>query len=117
VRRGGGQAGIKFVNYGLGPAIITRSLVSLDGRDLGAWNRASANNLREELPVRPSALTFHDGQAVPPGFDEFLLCLEGYDREEHAWFEQLIRQWVRLEIHYESLYGGDGFKVCLNADR
>lgn len=105
VRQPDHLTGIWLFNYGLGPAIITGSAVSVDGQALGSWHEDDINELRNSLPVRPSAVTFRDGQAVPPGYQAALLALRNYDREQHGWFWQLLRQRITLEIRYESLYG------------
>jgi hypothetical protein len=38
-----------------------------------------------------------------------LLSVDPYDRSEHREFRQLIEGRLRLEIRYESIYGGEGF--------
>jgi hypothetical protein len=111
----GGFTGISLVNYGLGPAIITRTVLTLDGVILGSWDEPTVNALRETLESRPHALTFHRQQAIPAGFDAGLLYLNEYDQNEHAWFSELIRHRISLVIYYESLHGGEGFKVTLNS--
>jgi hypothetical protein len=51
-------------------------------------------------------------------FDRFLLSVEPYDREQHQEFYELIRYQLRVEIWYDSLYGGEQFRaVYLNVPR
>ncbi|HLK02542.1 MAG TPA: hypothetical protein VKU39_21900 [Streptosporangiaceae bacterium] len=72
----GGKAGLQLINAGLGPAVITRTDLTLDGQSLGEYSEESVNGLRGKLSVRPAAVTFR-----------------------------------KLEIRYESLYGGEDYKT------
>ncbi|MQY04996.1 hypothetical protein [Actinomadura macrotermitis] len=110
----GGPAGIVLVNRGMGPAIITRIELVLDGRPFGDWDRPSLDRLRSTLPVRPEAATFRPGRAIPAGYETFLLKLQDWDRAEHAWFSELIDNRLQLQIGYESLYGSEGFTTVLH---
>ncbi|GLF94756.1 hypothetical protein [Streptomyces yaizuensis] len=42
---------------------------------------------------------------------EFLLSLPHYDAHVHASVERLLRHRLSVTIDYESLYGGEGFRV------
>jgi hypothetical protein len=44
-------------------------------------------------------------------YQQFLLSVDPYDPSEHGEFRDLIRTRLRLEIRYESIYGGEGFTV------
>jgi hypothetical protein len=44
-------------------------------------------------------------------YDQFLLSVESFDRTEHAEFADLLRHRLGMEVHYESLYGGEGYKT------
>jgi hypothetical protein len=110
----GGETGIVLANRGLGPAIITRTALGLDGALLGEWDEEHVNQVRDTLPVRPRTRAFNGPKAIPAGTEVFLFALDRYDRQEHAWFNELIRQRLHLEIRYESLYGGEDFAVALN---
>jgi hypothetical protein len=66
--------------------------------------------LRSKLPVRPAAVTFRR-TILAANYDQFLLSVSPYDRSEHAEFADLLRYRLGLEIHYESLYGGEGYKA------
>ncbi|TDC97494.1 hypothetical protein [Actinomadura sp. 7K507] len=116
-RRHGGKTGVQLINQGLGPAIITRTILKLDGQVLGGWDEPTVDRMRESLPTRPRAMTIRPPRAIPTGFDSFLLSLDDFDREQHAWFADLIKQRIQIEIHYESLYGGEDFKAALHVDR
>ncbi|WP_084000922.1 hypothetical protein [Actinomadura kijaniata] len=112
VYRNDSQAGIKIVNRGLGPAIITNTALTLDGDPVGAWEIANLRDLRNSLPARPRIMTFEGPRALPTGFEGPLFALTDFDRHEHNWFWELIHR-MDLEIYYESLYGGENFKIKL----
>ena len=44
-------------------------------------------------------------------YQQFLLFVDPYDPSEHHEFRQLIERQLRLEIQYESIYGGEGFML------
>ena len=106
----GRKAGLQLINAGLGPAVITSTVLTLDGESLGEFSEASVNVLRGKLSIRPAAVTFRK-TILATGYDQFLLSIESFDRNEHAEFSDLLRHRLGLEIHYDSLYGGEGFKT------
>lgn len=48
----GATAGLRLSNSSLGPARITSSLLTLNGKPLGAFNRTHVDDLRDGLDVR-----------------------------------------------------------------
>ncbi|MFB4313108.1 hypothetical protein [Actinomadura sp. 21ATH] len=112
-RQRGGITGIRLVNCGLGPAVITGSVLKLDGRLLGSWDERTVNGFREDLVPRPGVATFTEGFALPVGYDEYILSLDDFDPNANADFWKLIRHRIDLEIHYESLYSGERYKAIL----
>jgi hypothetical protein len=106
----GRSAGLQLINAGLGPAAITRTVLTLDGRPLGEFSEASVNVLRSKLSVRPAAVTFRR-TILAADYDQFLLSVKSFDRTGHAEFADLLRHRLGMEIHYESLYGGEGYKA------
>ncbi|GAA1872108.1 hypothetical protein [Actinomadura bangladeshensis] len=112
-RKQGGRTGVVLVNCGLGSAIISRSVVTLDGDAIGEWNEAVVNGFREGLDPVPGASTFTTGYALPAGDERYLLELNDFDVSLHGDFWNLIRRRLGLEIFYESLYGGEEFSVAL----
>jgi hypothetical protein len=106
----GRTAGLQLINVGLGPAVITRTALTLDDEPLGEFGEASVNVLRSKLLVRPAAVTFRR-TILAADYDQFLLSVESFDRTGHAEFADLLRHRLGLEIHYESLYGGEGYKT------
>jgi hypothetical protein len=106
-----GHAGMRLRNVGLGPAIVTATSVTLDGKPIGLWDEVSVNELRRSLPCRPWALTFHAGWALAAGYNELLMSLDNYERSRDEWFWELLRRRLVVEVRYESLYGGEQFST------
>jgi hypothetical protein len=106
-----GVTGIVLRNQGVGPAVITATSLYLDGQYLGHWEEPVVNPFRDSLTTRPHARTFYVGKVVPPGYEQFILQLPHYERDEDLWFWDLIRRRLRIEITYDSLYGGEGHRV------
>jgi hypothetical protein len=103
----GRTAGIQLVNAGLGPAVITDSVLRLRGERLGPWNEATVNQVREMLsPLWPSAVTFSSGSILATDYDRYLLYVEDYDPDHHAALIDLIRCRLGVEFSYRSIYGG-----------
>ena len=109
----GHTAGLQLINAGLGPAVITGTVLTLDGQPLGEFGETSVNVLRGKLSVRPAAVTFRR-TILAADYDQFLLSIDPFDRAEHAEFADLLRHRLGLEIHYESLYGGEGYQAGRN---
>ncbi|AJP02931.1 hypothetical protein TU94_17060 [Streptomyces cyaneogriseus subsp. noncyanogenus] len=107
----GTEAGLSIVNAGLGPAVVTRSVVRLDGEVLGEWNYHTQQLLLSSLPARPKAHSMRSGSFMLPGRSTWLLSLDEYSEDEHDWFWDLITRRLVIEIFYESLYGGENFSV------
>ncbi|MCX5557105.1 hypothetical protein [Streptomyces sp. NBC_00038] len=106
------KAGLQVINAGLGPAIVTNSVVRLDGEDIGHWNHHAHDRVSERLPVWPKVYSLRPGAVVLAGQSAFLLHLDEFSEDEHDWFWELITQRLVIEIHYESLYGGEDFKAA-----
>jgi hypothetical protein len=107
----GRRAGLQLINAGLGPAAITRTVLTLDGEPLGEFSEVNVNTLRSKLLVRPAAVTFRK-TILATDYDQFLLSVESFDQAEHAEFADLLRHRLGLEIHYESLYGGEDYTTA-----
>ncbi|WP_229909698.1 hypothetical protein [Streptomyces flavofungini] len=113
----GRRAGILLTNVGLGPAVIVRTTVTVDGELIGSWDKATADNVRDRLPARPSAVTFSADEVIAISYEQFLLSVASYDPQADAGFEELANRRLTLEIRYESLYGGENFQVVLHTHR
>jgi len=108
----GATAGLILRNSGLGPAAVTTSSLSFKGVLLGEFNESNVNQVRDALKsARPSAVTLGGKPFVHTGYEGFLLSVESYDRSQHREFYELIRQHLRVEIQYDSIYGGERFKA------
>ncbi|GAA2721641.1 hypothetical protein GCM10010439_12300 [Actinocorallia aurantiaca] len=85
----------------------------MDGVLLGAWDESTVNTFREQLRPVPGARTFLPGHILAAGYNELILYLDNFDIEQNMDFWILIRHRLDLEIHYESLYGGEKFVAIL----
>jgi hypothetical protein len=111
--RQGQVAGLQLTNAGLGPAAITKTVLTLDGESLGEFSEVSVNELRSRLSIRPAAVTFRK-TILATDYDQFLLSVDPFDPTEHAEFADLVKHRLGMEIHYESLYGGEDYKTERN---
>ncbi|MFI8486407.1 hypothetical protein [Streptomyces rubrogriseus] len=109
------RVGLKIVNAGLGPAVVTRSAALLDGEVAGEWNREVKPALFAP-GLWPKTYSLRAGSVVLAGQETFLVLLEsdgtdanGSDRLGEFW--ALIDRRLVIEVEYESLYGGEGFSV------
>ncbi|MET9958617.1 hypothetical protein ABZ128_05925 [Streptomyces sp. NPDC006326] len=109
----GGRAGIRLINSGLGPAVIVGSTLAVDDEVIGVWNALGVDRVRERLPVRPSAVTFNQGEVIATDYEQYLLGVADFDPQRHAEVEELINRRLTLTIRYESLYGGEGYTAVL----
>lgn len=107
----GATAGLRLSNSGLGPARITNSRLIFDGNLLGEFSRTDVDYLRSRLDVRPHATTLGRQPFLDTDYQQFLLSVDPYDPSQHREFRELIEGRLRLEIQYESIYGGEGFTV------
>ncbi|MFF5492328.1 hypothetical protein [Streptomyces aquilus] len=108
---GGTEAGLYIVNGGLGTAVVTRSVVRLDGEVLGEWNYQTYLLLSDSLPVSPKAYSLRSGALMLAGQSNWLLTLEEFIDGQHDWFWDLITRRLVIEIFYDSVYGGENFSV------
>jgi hypothetical protein len=104
--RAGSTAGLQLSNVGLGPALVTKSTVWLDGTLIGPFNHDASEILRGPKRPRPNASTFTAGAIFPTGYRNYLLSVEDYDFafDRHSEFTALIADRLTLEIDYTSLY-------------
>ena len=107
----GSTAGLCLTNSGLGQARIISSQLTFDGHQFGEFNKPHVDDFRRHLSVRPHAATLGGQPFLDTDYQQFLLSIDPYDPSEHHEFRQVIESQLRLEIQYESIYGGEGFKV------
>lgn len=109
----GTRTGIQLVNAGLGPAIVTRSVVQVDGEVIGEWDLRTYRQLTRGRSVHPKVSTLQPGVPVLSGQVVHLLFLDDFDQRDHAWFWALVSERLMVEIFYESMYGGENFRAVL----
>ncbi|WP_327315286.1 hypothetical protein [Streptomyces sp. NBC_01235] len=105
-----GMAGFQVVNAGLGPAVVTDSVVRWDGVVVGAWNR-DVKDLVFEPVDWPQTYSLRRGSAVLVGQTTFLVRFDSDDPERLRRFYDRIKTRLVITLHYESVYGGEGFVV------
>lgn len=115
--RRGATSGLRLVNAGLGPAVLIGTVLTVDGKPIGAFDETNVNKVRDTLAVRPSATTFSGREFLAKDYDRYLLSVDSYDPDRHREFTDLLRDRLSLEIHYESLYGGQRFTAVWAPDR
>ena len=80
----------------------------------GPFNESNVNKFRSYLKahdpqsVRPNATTLGGQLVLDTDYQQFLLRIGPCDPSELAKFRQVI-EGLKLEIWYESIYGGEGF--------
>jgi len=115
--RVGDTAGLLLSNFGLGPAKITNTELTLDGDRIGDFSRPYVDKLRSRLSVRPHATTLGGHPFLDTDYEQFLLSVDSYDPSQHREFRELIEGHLKIEIQYESIYGGKRFTVVYPRDR
>jgi hypothetical protein len=115
--RVGATAGLRLSNFGLGPAKITNTKLTLDGEQIGDFSKPKVDQLRDALAVRPHATTLGEHPFLDKDYEQFLLSVDSYDPTQHREFYELIEGRLKIEIQYESIYGGKRFTVMYPPDR
>jgi hypothetical protein len=105
----GATSGLGLINSGLGPAKITDSKLTIDGVELGEFSRSIVDKLRDPLPFPVAANTFDGQPFLETDYEQFLLSVDCYDTVQHSGFYELIESRLRVEIQYDSIYGGERF--------
>jgi hypothetical protein len=114
-------SGLLLINSGLGPARIIKSRLTYDGVQFGEFNESNVGEFRRYLKehdrsVRPHATTLGGQQVLGTDYRQFLLGIDPCDQSELDKFKQVINE-LKLEIWYESIYGGEGFKIVRHPRR
>ena len=110
----GATSGVGLRNSGLGPAKITASKLILDGVELGDLSRSTIDKLLGSLSFPVATTTLGSQTFLETGFEEFLLSVDSYDEAQHREFYELIESRLRIEIQYDSIYGGEKFRATYN---
>ena len=94
--------GLRLTNVGLGPAAITKTILTFDGNQLGEFSESNVNVVREAmskfLSRRASAKTLGSGgiRFLSKDYDEYILSVEPYDSKDHEAFYDLVRRRIQL---------------------
>ena len=91
----GATAGLDLCNTGLGPAAVTNTSLSFDGKRLGEFDESNVNTVRAARSVRPSAVTLGGQPLSEYKHNRFLLSIESYDPDQNHEFHELIRHRLR----------------------
>jgi hypothetical protein len=106
-------SGLLLINSGLGPARIIKSQLTYDGVQFGEFDESNVGEFRRYLKeydrsVRPHATTLGGQPVLDTNYRQFLLGIDPCDESERNKFKQVIKG-LKLQIWYESIYGGKGF--------
>ncbi|MFJ5087429.1 hypothetical protein [Streptomyces sp. NPDC088674] len=107
------HAGIRLSNAGLGPAVITRCEVRIDGEDFGGWSRRAGARVSELSGRGPLLYSLHPGTVLLAGERVFPSRLVPFDREADAEYWRIVDERLEMVVHYESVYGGEGLTAHL----
>ena len=99
-------AGLVLENVGLGPAIVTGSIVRLDGTDIGNWDHRAVDLIVGPHRPRPSYTVVRTGRVLPAGASIRPIFLEDFDTTRDEWFWETLVRRIYVEVRYESIYGG-----------
>ncbi|MDT0347732.1 hypothetical protein [Streptomyces litchfieldiae] len=112
VRNSGGRAGILIRNSGLGPAFVARSKVWIDGIHAGHLGREAVDRIRAETRANMGSLETNYGGTwvLPPGDSRFLLSVEDSVDAREAFWSFILNRFA-MEFTYDSIYGGEGYRL------
>ncbi|MER6011859.1 hypothetical protein [Streptomyces bluensis] len=105
-----GRVGLQVVNAGLGPGIVTDTVVRLDGEVVGKWDREVKDRIFAASD-RPVTYSLRAGAVVLNGQQTFLVRFDSDDPDRLERFWELVSRRLVIDVHYESVYGGEGFTV------
>ncbi|MFE2299418.1 hypothetical protein ACFXAW_14605 [Streptomyces sp. NPDC059445] len=105
-----GRVGLQIANAGLGPAVVTNTVVRLDGQIVGTWDRDVKSRIFAASDW-PMTYSLRQGTVVLTGQQTFLVRYDCDipDRLERFW--DLVSRRLVIDVRYESVYGGEGFTV------
>ncbi|WP_431033741.1 hypothetical protein ACQYWQ_09490 [Streptomyces sp. P6-2-1] len=105
------HAGVRLSNAGLGPAVITRREVRIDGEDFGGWSPRAGARVSEPAGRKPLLYSLHPGTVLLAGERVFPTRLVPFDREADAEYWRVVDQRLEMIVHYEAVYGGEGLRA------
>jgi hypothetical protein len=106
-RSGSSWTGLSVRNVGLGPAIVTESIVRVDGTDAGEWTHPAVGLIVGSHEPRPNYGTLRKGAVIPAGGEERLIFIDDSDPARDTWLWDAIVRRLHVEVRYESIYGGE----------
>jgi hypothetical protein len=89
--------------------VIVSTKVRLEGHPVGGWDRETFALLVGTNKPTSFFGSLYDDAVIPPGDEQFLMLINPFKERRHSWFWILIANRLTLEIHYESVYGGEDF--------
>ncbi|MFI1730204.1 hypothetical protein ACH40E_13395 [Streptomyces acidicola] len=104
------RVGLQVINAGLGPAVVTDTEVRLDGVVVGKWDRAVKDRIFSPADW-PSTYSLRKGAVVLNGEQTFLVRFDSDDPDRLERFWDIVGRRLVIDVHYESVYGGEGFTV------
>ncbi|MPY55186.1 hypothetical protein [Streptomyces acidicola] len=104
------RVGLQVINAGLGPAVVTDTEVRLDGVVVGKWDRTVKDRIFSPTDW-PSTYSLRKGAVVLNGEQTFLVRFDSDDPDRLERFWDIVGRRLVIDIHYESVYGGEGFTV------
>jgi hypothetical protein len=105
----GAISGLGLTNSGLGPAKITDSKLVIDGVEQGDFSRSTVDKLVDPLSFPVDTGTLDSQPFLETSYERFLLSVDPYDVVQHREFYELIESRLRIEVQYDSIYGGEQF--------
>jgi hypothetical protein len=117
---GSGVYTIEIVNNGIGPALIQKCTVKVDGKPVPGNNAdVTESAVKTLFPTQPTRATnfgyLTPGHAFRPNDQWVFVQLEFANPPEYKFVEKTLER-LDLEIAYTSFYG-EPFHFRLNADR
>jgi hypothetical protein len=106
------QIQIFLTNKGIGPAVITKFLISLDGKEVDVSPQSVWNNILGQLQILAvwgGGKIYFAGEAISAGGNEKIFAMKtthaetdpGFSTDDA--FKELDR--LQIEVKYESIYG------------
>ncbi|ONK09519.1 hypothetical protein [Streptomyces sp. MP131-18] len=96
----------------LGPAFVTRSKVWIDGIHAGHLGREVVERIHTETRASVGSIETNYGGTwvLPPSDSRFLLSVED-SIDARADFWNFIASRFAMEFTYDSIYGGEGYRL------
>ena len=89
----------------------------LGGEQIGEFSQPNVDQLRRALPEWPHATTLGEHPFLGKDYKQFLLSVDEFDSSQHREFYELFEDRLKIEIRYESIYGGKRFTVAYPPER